>query len=326
MKSIKQWITLSLAALIICLPNAAAAKTTLKLGHTGALNHHYHLACLNFKEAVEKRTNGELEIKVFPSDQLGTQRQLVEGAQLGTVDMVLTGDQLAAFVPENYILSLPYLFDDLDHVARTLDAEVGDWFIAKAEKKGFILLAFWENGLRHISNNKRPINHPDDLKGLKIRVPNSQLGVEYFNRLGSAPTPMGFGEVYSALQLGTVDGQENPAAHMVNSHFYEVQKYFSLTGHQRIPEPLLVSKIVFDRLSPEFQKILREEGKRTAKFARNLVAQQEAEQLAFLKEKMIINEVADKEPFRKAGLPQYEAMKKKYGSEVFDMIEAARSK
>ena len=326
MNRFKKWIVLPFVALAVCIPSMACAKTTLKLGHTGALNHHYHIACLNFKEAVEKRTNGELEIKVFPSDQLGTQRQLVEGVQLGTVDMVLTGDQLAAFVPENYMLSLPYLFDDLDHVGRTLDAEVGDWFAEKAEKKGIIVLGFWENGLRHISNNKRPINHPDDLKGLKIRVPNSQIGVEYFGKLGAAPTPMGFGEVYSALQLGTVDGQENPAAHMVNSHFYEVQKFFSLTGHQRIPEPLLISKIVFKRLKPEFQQILREEGKRTAKFSRNLVAEQEAEQLKMLREKMTVNEVADKEPFRAAGKSQYDAMRKAYGSEILDKIEAARSK
>ena len=324
MKRFMKWTMLSLVTLCLALPLPAHAKTTLKLAHPGATNHHYHATSVKFKEAVEQRTNGELEIQIFPSDQLGSARQLLESAQLGAADMVLQGDQIAAFVDEFSILSMPFLFRDLPHLAAVMDGPIGDWFAEKAKKKGFIILGYWENGLRHITNNKRPINTPDDLKGLKIRTPNAAITIEYMRMLGAAPTPMPFGEVYSALQLGTVDGQENPIAHALNQNFYEVQKYLSLTGHAHIVETFVMSKVVFDRLTPVQQTILLEEGKRHAAISRQMVVEEEGGQLEKLRTLMTVNQAPSAEPFKQLCAPLYDKMRKRFGNEIFDKIDATK--
>ncbi|MDR3176472.1 MAG: TRAP transporter substrate-binding protein [Desulfovibrio sp.] len=307
---------LSLALLLV--PGAAlAAKITLKLGHTGSPNHHYNLTCEQFKKAVEQRSNGDIEIKVFPSDQLGNQRQLVEGAQLGTVDMVLTSDsQISAFVDSFGVLNLPYLFTDVNHVAKAMDGAAGAAFSADASQKGLVVLGYWENGFRHVSNSKRPIRTLEDLKGLKLRTPNAFVTLEAFKELGALPTPMGFGEIYSALQLGTVDGQENPIAHILTQKWYEVQKYFSLTYHQHNVEPLLMSKIVFDGLKPEYQRILIEEGKAHAPVSRKMVTDDEAGQLQKLSELIAVNKVDDLKPFQDACKPVHAKFGEKYADKI----------
>jgi tripartite ATP-independent transporter DctP family solute receptor len=317
-------LSLALCLAVLLLPGASFAKVTLKLGHTGAPNHHYHLTCEKFAEAVKQKSNGEIEIKIFPSDQLGNQRQLVEGAQLGTVDMVLTSDsQLSSFIDAYGVLNLPFLFRDVDHVAKAMDGAVGDSFSKESEKKGLVILGYWENGFRHVSNSKRPIQKLEDLKGLKLRTPNSQVTLEAFKALGALPTPMSFGEIYSALQLGTVDGQENPIAHILTQKWYEVQKFFSLTYHQHNVEPLCMSKIVFDSLKPEYQKILLEEGKAHSAVSRKMVTDDEAGQLEELKTKIAVNEVADLKPFLDACKGVYDDARKKYGA-IVDQILAVK--
>lgn len=315
-------LTLCLALLLI--PGAALAKVTLKLGHTGAPNHHYHITCEQFAEAVKKKSNGEIDIKIFPSDQLGNQRQLVEGAQLGTVDMVLTSDsQLSSFIDAFGALNLPFLFRDMDHIAKAMDGEIGDYFSKESEKKGIVILGYWENGFRHVSNSKRPIEKVEDLKGLKLRTPNSQVSLASFRAMGALPTPMSFGEVYSALQLGTVDGQENPIAHILTQKWYEVQKYFSLTNHQHNVEPLCMSKIIFDSLQPEYKKILLETGKEFAPVSRKMVVDDEDKQLEELKTKITVNAVEDKKPFLDACKAVYDEARTKYGA-IVDQILAVK--
>lgn len=306
-------------------PGLCLAKLVLKLGHTGAPNHHYHATAEKFKEAVEKKSKGEIEIKIFPSDQLGNQRQLVEGAQLGTVDMVLTSDsQISSFVDSFGILNLPFLFRDTAHVAKAMDGEVGTYFTAEAAKKGMTVLGYWENGFRHVSNSKRPINVPDDLKGLKMRTPNSAVSLDTFRALGALPTPMGFGEIYSSLQLGVVDGQENPIAHILTQKWYEVQKFFSLTGHQHNVEPLVMSKIIFDGLKPEYQKLLLDEGKAAALVSRKMVDDEEAGQLKELEKVIKVNKVPSLQPFATAATPVYDSAKKKYGAAIIEKIQGIK--
>ena len=305
-----------LLCLLILLPGVSFAKTKLKLGHAGALNHHYHTGSLMFKKLVAEKSNGNIEIVVFPANQLGKQRQLVEGAQLGTVDLVLTSDVLlSSFEKTLGALNLPYLFRDISHVNKVLDGEIGQYLSDKLSNKGLVVLGYWENGFRHVSNSKRPINIPEDLKGLKIRTPGGFVFVDTFNSYGASATPMSFGELYSALQLGTVDGQENPVAHVLTQKFYEVQKYLSLTSHIHVSEPLVMSKSIFESLTEKQQKILQEAAIEVAVWMREEVQSVEAAQLKELEGTIEVN-IADRAAFERASEVVYQMHNDKFGDLV----------
>lgn len=293
----------------------------LKLGHTGAPNHHYQEILTKFAEDVKEKTDGKLLISVFPSDQLGNQMESTEGTMLGTHDMVLSSDMvLSNWIPEAGILNLPFLFEDNDHIKKFLDSDAYDKFYDLIESSGAISLAFWDNGFRHITNSKQPINNVEDLKGLKIRVPEGEVYLNTFNALGATPTVISFGELYSALQLGTVDGQENPVAHIVTQKFYEVQKYVSKTGHIHSLSPLLINKNKFEKLPTEYQEVLVDSAKRHAIMHIDRVEELEAEQWKEVESNnMLINEV-DKESFIKAVESVYEEARGKFGSELIDSI------
>lgn len=312
-----------LICLLVLLPGTGLAKMKLKLGHPGALNHHYHEGALMFKDLVASKSNGEMEIVVFPANQLGKQRQLVEGAQLGTVEMVLTSDVLlSSFEKSMGVLNLPYIFNDIDHVSKVLDGEIGSYLSDKLSKKGLVVLGYWENGFRHVSNSKRPINTPEDLKGLKIRTPGGFVFVDTFNSYGASATPMSFGELYSALQLKTVDGQENPVAHVLTQKFFEVQKYLSLTSHIHVSEPLVMSKVIFESLDPKQQQILDEAAKEVAAWMRHEVQSLEDSQLEMLKGKIEVND-ADRTAFKAASTAVYEKHSDKFG-ELIKRIQNAK--
>ena len=291
-----------------------AAEYTIRLGHTGAPDHHYQYGCEFFAKKVAEKTDGKVEILVFPADQLGGQRQEVEGCIVGTHDMVLTSTMvLSNFVPEIGAFDMPFLFPTRDIAYTVADGEIGNDMSALFEPKGLKILAYWENGYRYITNSKRPITVPEDLKGLKIRVPESPVFLATFTTLGAAATPMAFGEVFSALQLGTVDGQENPAAHVIHNAFYEVQKYISLTGHFYTFEPLVISKSLYDSLPTDIQQALIEAAEEARDYQRILSIQYDEDCLKQIKEKgMEILEV-DKLAFQKAVKPVYEQFKEKYG-------------
>lgn len=313
------------AALVMAFSSgpAMAAAKTLRLGHTGALDHHYQKGSEMFKKLVEERSKGTLLIQIYPSDQLGTQRELVEGAQLGTVDMVLTSDVLlSSFEPTLSVLTLPYLFQNIEQVAKVMDGPIGDELAANLEKKGLTVVGYWENGFRHVTNSKRPVVKPEDMKGLKIRTPKGPVFVDTFNAYGASATPMGFGEIYTALQLGVVDGEENPIAHILTQKFYEVQKYLSLTSHIHSVEPLLISTAVFKSLSADQQKLLKQAGKDTAVWVRKEVDRIEAAQLKQLEGKIAINK-ADTVAFEAASEPVYAKYESKFGS-LIKRIKAAR--
>ncbi|GAI05652.1 unnamed protein product, partial [marine sediment metagenome] len=185
----------------------------------------YAIAGEYFAELVKEKTNGEVEIQVFPSSQLGNQRDLIEGLIFGTLDLTLTSTAvLGNFLPKIAIFDLPFLFRDVKHAYKALDS-IGMEIGKELEPKGIKLLAFFENGVRHLTNNVRPVRAPEDMKGLKIRVMEQKIYIEMMKALGANPTPMAFGELFTALQQGTVDGQENPVSHIWTKRFFEVQKY-----------------------------------------------------------------------------------------------------
>jgi len=249
MKKISLVLTISLIAILLLSSFAfAAPKYVLKLGHVADPAKPYAIAGEYFAELVKEKTNGEVEIQVFPSSQLGNQRDLIEGLIFGTLDLTLTSTAvLGNFLPKIAIFDLPFLFRDVKHAYKALDS-IGMEIGKELEPKGIKLLAFFENGIRHLTNNVRPVRAPEDMKGLKIRVMEQKIYIEMMKALGANPTPMAFGELFTALQQGTVDGQENPVSHIWTKRFFEVQKYISLTGHVYAAEPLLISMITWNKL------------------------------------------------------------------------------
>ncbi|MCR5813070.1 MAG: DctP family TRAP transporter solute-binding subunit [Desulfovibrio sp.] len=294
---------------------AMAAPITLKLGHIAEPENPYGQGADHFAQLVKERSKGEIDIKVFPSSQLGNQRDLVEGLTLGTVDMTLTGTAvLGNFVPEVSIFDLPFLFRDVQHAYKALDT-VGMELCKKGEARGMITLAIWENGVRHMTNNVRPIVKPDDMKGLKFRVMEQPVYIEMMKSLGASPTPMAMSELYTALQKGVIDGQENPLAHIATKRFYEVQKFLSLSGHTYAPEPVLISTIAWKKLSPEQQEILRKAAVDTRDWQRNLCRELEGKFLKVIKDsgKCQVNDNVDKKAFAEKTRVVWDIYSKKFG-------------
>lgn len=300
----------------------SAHAVELRMGHTGAPNHHYQKISEEFAEEVAKRTNGEITIAVFPSDQLGNQLESTEGVMIGTHDMVLSSDTvLSNWFPDMGILNLPFLINSGEEYSQVVEGPVGEQLAKQVEAQGAVVIGWWENGLRHVTNSKRPIEKPDDLNGLTIRVPEGEVFVDTFKALGAGPTVLSFGELYSALQLRTVDGQENPPAHIVTQNFNEVQPYASRTGHIHMGSVLIINKNLLERLPEEQRTILvetaREFGPRHVKMVEAL----EAEQWSELERRgMKINDI-DKAPFREKVQPVYDKASQKMNADLIRQIE-----
>ena len=228
---------------------ALAAPVTLKLGHIAEPENPYGQGADHFAKLVKERTNGEVEIKVYPSSQLGNQRDLVEGLTFGTVDMTLTGTAvLGNFVPEVAVFDLPSFSATCSMPTRPWTPWA--WICAKGgEGQGMIT---WPSGKRRAPHDQQrsPHQDPESMKGLKFRVMEQPVYIEMMKALGASPTPMAMSELYTALQKGVIDGQENPLAHIATKHFYEVQKYLSLTGHTYAAEPVLISTIAWEKAQP----------------------------------------------------------------------------
>ncbi|MDD9304948.1 MAG: TRAP transporter substrate-binding protein [Desulfobacter sp.] len=308
-------------SIAFCGTAIAGEKYKIKLGHTGAPTHHYQDICLEFAKIVKQKTDGNVEISVFPANQLGKQLESVEGCMYGTHDMVLTSDTvLSNWVPDMGILNLPFLFNDMWEVRKVLDGPVGDKLAKQMEPFGAIVIGWWDNGMRHITNSKRPIKTPEDLDGLKIRVPEGEVFVDTFKTLNAGPTVISFGELYSALQLGTVDGQENPPAHILTQKFYEVQKYVSRTGHIHLSSPLVMNKALLDGMPAKYRTAILETAQQMGPVHTQMVEDLEKQQwIDVAKNGMQVIDV-EKQPFQEKVLPVIEKYKKKLNAEIIDEI------
>jgi tripartite ATP-independent transporter DctP family solute receptor len=301
----------------------AGEKKVLKLSSVLPDTHPTHKAMLFFAEKVKEKTKGEIEIQVFPSSQLGEQRDALEAMKMGTLDMALSScGPLGQFVPKIDVLNLPFIFRSEEHNHKALDGKPGQMLINEINKAGYVFLFWADSGSRSVINNKRPIETPEDLKGLKIRVMPSNLMVDTLNKMGAIATPMGQGEVYSALQQGVLDGWENSPTTLYTLKLYEVSKYFSWTRHFSTPDAILISKKVFDKLTPEQQKIFIEVGKETTLKSRQLWAETEKQHVEELKKKgVIFNDVKDVTPFVERVKPVWKTYTDKNGSELVDAIQ-----
>jgi len=297
----------------------------LKLGHAVAVEHPYHLGAVKFAELVAQRTKNKVKIDVYPSTQLGNERDMVEGLQLGTIDLVVTSTgPLGGFVPKMFVVDLPFLFKDRDHAYKVLDGPIGRDLLEAFFGKGIKGLAFWENGFRQITNNVRAIEKPEDLKGIKIRTMENKVHLASFKAFGASPTPMAWSEVYTALQQKTIDAQENPVAIIYHQKIFEVQKYLTLTGHFYSPTPLLMSLKTFNGLSKEVQKIFMDTAMECATYERNLLRDSEAKQIAEVKAKGMQVTTPNKKPFQDAAASVYKEFEGQFGKETIDKIIATK--
>ena len=247
----------------------AEKKVTLKLQHPGVEGDAYFLGAEKFADLANQYSNGSLTIEVYPNGQLASGANAVQGVQMGTIDIAVESSMTEAnFIPALNVLNLPFLFSNYEQVWKVLDGPVGKKLADEAEKAGFKMLCYWDNGFRNLSNNVRPIDTVADVKGLKIRVPENKVYVATWEALGAIPTPMAWSEVYSALQLGTVDGQENPNGHMQSYNLTEVQKYFAITNHVYTAEPIIMNLAKFNGLSENQQQALCKAAQESAIFER----------------------------------------------------------
>ncbi|HSS71385.1 MAG TPA: TRAP transporter substrate-binding protein [Casimicrobiaceae bacterium] len=304
----------------------ATAQTTLRINIAIAQNSHYGVAIDTFAREVEKRTDGRYRIQTFYSGALGAERESVEGVQLGTLDLTLTSTgPLPNFVPEVAILDIPFLFRDYAHARAVLDGPIGQELLAKFPSKGMIGLAWAENGFRHMTNSKHPVNQPEDLKGLKMRTMENPIHVEAYRQFGILPTPMAFTEVFTALQQGTVDGQENPLSVITSAKLDQVQKYLSLTGHVYSPAVFLMNKAQWDKLSDSDKQAFVDAAKEGVKANRARVDEDERRAVADLRAKgMNVVENLDKARFQAVLAPVYADFGKRFGQANIDRIKNYR--
>lgn len=230
---------------------ASAADITLKLGHLANEENTWHKAAVKFGEELSSLTDGRIAVEVFPNESLGKEIDLINGMQLGTVDATITGESLQNWAPMAALLAVPYAYKSLEHMDEVASGEIGENIKAQIIEKAQIRpLAYFARGPRNLTS-KRAIASPDELDGLKLRVPNVPLFVDVWKSLGAQPTPMAFSEVFTSLQNGTIDGQENPLALIKSANFNEVQKFINKTEHVRSWIYLTVSEITWAKLSDD---------------------------------------------------------------------------
>lgn len=296
---------------------SAAAEYVFKLGSAVNSEHPYNLGAERFKEMVEKGSGGAIEIQIFPNNQLGTgERDLVEGMQLGTVDMVVTSTgPMSGFVKQFMLFDFPFLFRDKEHAYKTLDGEIGQYVLSLLEKRGIKGLAWYENGFRHLTNSRREVDTPGDVKGLKIRTMENKVHMAIWRALGADPTPMAWGELFTALQQGAVDGQENPIPIIYTQKVYEVQKYMSMTGHVFSPALILMSKNKFDKLPDDLREVVMKSARESAEYERFQITKMEDEQVEKLRGLGMVISYPDKTPFLEMTKPVYDEFKGELGKD-----------
>lgn len=272
-----------------------------------------------FARLVEEGTEGRVVVEVYPGGQLGDEKTVIEQVQFGAIDLTRTSiSPLTEFQKKLSVLMLPYLYENKEHMFKVLDGPIGDEFLNNLAEVNMLGLCWYDSGARSFYNSKKEIKTPEDLKGLKIRVQKSEIMLDLVKALGGSPTPMAFSEVYSALQTGVIDGAENNWPSYLSTSHYEVAKYYTVDEHTRVPEMILMSKMTFDKIPAEDQKIVREAAKKAALFEREAWAKNIKDAEAKIVENgNIITRLDSKDAFQKSVMPLYD----KYGAEYKELIQ-----
>lgn len=311
--------------LLMAQPEAGWAATKLRLGHASSGESSQQRAVLRFAELVKERTKGEVEITVYPASTLGTDQQMINLARGGSIDIVISGSSnFNGMVQQTAALELPFLFRDSAHVYKVLDGKIGQGVLDELGKHGLKGLAYFENGWRVLTNNKRPVLTPEDTKGLKVRSTPNPYHLQAFQLLGMNPSPLAIAELYSALEMKAFDAQEHPLPVFWSSKFYEVQKYLSLTNHAYSPTIAVMNQAKFDAMPAELRKVLVDSAREAVAFHREFNASENQKIIAELKKLGIqVVEKPDMEPFRKIVYGTVrQAYSEKSGPELLNAIEA----
>lgn len=320
----------SVGAVLLLLITMALSRAdevrVIKLGYILAPHSQLGAGADAFAAELQKRTQGRYRIDQYPDSALGGEVEMMKGVQLGTVDMAfITGAPMPNFVPEVGVFGIPFLIRDAQHAYRVLDGPLGQELLKKFEAQNIVALAWGENGMRHITNSRHPIRVPADLTGLRLRVPQSDAMVAGFDALGADAHPLAFPEVYGALQTGRFDGQENPIATIIASKFYQVQKHLTLSGHIYDPAAFLMSKDLYDDLSPADRQAFVEAARLGALASRKFAAEAEANGIAFLRtEGMEVVTDIEKVKFADAMTSAMPAFEQKFGREMIAAIRRAK--
>lgn len=303
-------------------------KVVLKAGHAASTSNTGHLAFEFLGKELAEKTNGRITVEIFPNSQLGSERELVESIQLGNVDMTFVSSAvLGAFNKQFFALDIPFLFKDRASVYRVLDGKIGTDLLASLDKVGIKGLGYWENGFRQLTNSKKVIKSPDDLKGMKMRTMENEVHIAAWKAEGANPAPLAFGELFTALQQGTFDAQEGPINLFYDMKFYEVQKFITKTNHVYSPWPVLINPDVYNRLSDADKKILVEAVNKTTAYQRDLAQKADEKAVEAMKDVTIVELTPEQlAAFSSRMGPVQDMVKKRVGAEIVDAIVAEVNK
>jgi len=299
-KVILLWLSvcLILTASAGCKKREAEPQVVLKLGHVLDIAHPVHKAMVYMADRVSEKSAGRMKVEIYPNEQLGTEKESIEALQLGYMAMTKTSTApMEGFVPQMKIFGIPYLFRDSEHCWKVLKGPIGKELLLAGQSKGLRGLCYYDAGARSFYS-KKEVHSPADLKGMKIRVQNSIMSIKMVIAMGGSPTPIPFGELYTALDQGVVDGAENNPPSFYTSRHYEVCKYYTLDEHTMLPDILVISTRVWNKLSPEFQQILQEAVDESVEYQRKIWAEAEQNDLKTVEQAGVKVIHPDKQPFR----------------------------
>ncbi len=322
--TINRRILLAAGASLACArPAFAQSPLKFKMAHSGAEAETQHLAALEFARLAKERSNGQIEIQVYAGSLLGNDNAAIAGLRGGTIDFCTSGTPyFTGIVQRMNVLDLPYMFTSTAHAYKVLDGAVGRGLLDELEPHNMKGLAYLEVGFRSLTNSRRAVKTPDDIKGLKLRTTPNQAHLKAFQLFGANPTPMPIVEVYGALESKAIDGQENPVTIVRNAKFYEVQKYMTLTRHAYTGMPLVMNLAKFKALTPPQQQALIEAGRSAGAYQRALNAKSETADIAFLRANgMQVEDNIDAAPFRKVVAdPVRQMFAEKHGMQLVEAV------
>lgn len=312
-------ITVALFVLSVAGCSKKSDVTVLKIGHALDVEHPVHKAMNFMAERLEEKSAGKVVLQVYPGEQLGSEREMIEQVQMGMLDMTkVSAAPLESFIPEMSVFGVPYLFRNSEHYWNVLDGPVGERLKKAGENKGLRGLCYYDAGSRSFYTKEKPIMSPEDLEGMKIRVMESKTSMRMMEELGASPTPIAWGELYTSLQQGVVDGAENnpPSFHL--SGHYEVCKHYSLDEHTTIPDVVLISMKTWNKLPADVQQMVQEAADESVQYQRQLWNETTENALKTVQERGVKVYHPEKAPFREKVKPMHESYK---GTEVGDLIE-----